>query len=258
MSGQKSPFPRSPYGVLGLRPGADRAAVDEAYRRLMKLHHPDLPDGDAEQAAEINRAYASLKRGLDLPPSAFPAVEDRNRLKRGERTRRRGLIAGLVMIAAAIGAVMIVPEPSGPTSAARTAGPVATASRTPDPDTLDLRSLPDEQSVVSGVELARRFAGQRNGEEADRFSRSCDQDLAAFPSLNLLDHCIAFDAATGLLAGNPDRGRFRSEEMAVRHVRAAMRVSNDPVLAEDRIEAIRRATEQLLVAREPESVLRGS
>jgi hypothetical protein len=34
--------PFDPYAELGLTPGADRAAIEAAYRSLMKLHHPDV------------------------------------------------------------------------------------------------------------------------------------------------------------------------------------------------------------------------
>src|SRR5689334_10420065 len=50
----------SALAVLGLAPGADRAAIDRAYRDLMKRHHPDMPGGDASRAAEVNRAYRDL------------------------------------------------------------------------------------------------------------------------------------------------------------------------------------------------------
>ncbi|MBA2635744.1 MAG: J domain-containing protein, partial [Sphingomonas sp.] len=47
----------TPYSVLGLRPGAGRDEIDDAYRRLIKRHHPDYTGGDGDRAAEINRAY---------------------------------------------------------------------------------------------------------------------------------------------------------------------------------------------------------
>ncbi len=49
------PGPASAYAVLELEPGADRAAIEEAYRRLIKRYHPDRSGGDAARAAEINR-----------------------------------------------------------------------------------------------------------------------------------------------------------------------------------------------------------
>jgi len=56
-------MPASPasYATLGLPPGADRAAVDRAYRALMKRHHPDR-GGDPARAASINHAYADITR----------------------------------------------------------------------------------------------------------------------------------------------------------------------------------------------------
>jgi molecular chaperone DnaJ len=55
------------YAVLGLRPDAGRAEVDEAYRRLIKLYHPDRMGGDGSRAAEINRAYTMLRQTLPAP-----------------------------------------------------------------------------------------------------------------------------------------------------------------------------------------------
>jgi curved DNA-binding protein CbpA len=51
---------RSAFAILGLRPGAGRAQVDSAYRRLMKLYHPDRTGGDGIRAAEINRVSGRI------------------------------------------------------------------------------------------------------------------------------------------------------------------------------------------------------
>jgi hypothetical protein len=60
---------QSAYVELGLKPGADRAQIDEAYRRLIKLHHPDRPGGNGERAAQINCAYRELR---NQPPDTLP------------------------------------------------------------------------------------------------------------------------------------------------------------------------------------------
>jgi DnaJ family protein A protein 1 len=49
------------YAVLGLKPGADRDAIEQAYRSLIKRYHPDREGGDGKRAAEINRAYFELR-----------------------------------------------------------------------------------------------------------------------------------------------------------------------------------------------------
>src|SRR5690348_3849188 len=56
----------SAYAALGLEPGADAAAIERAYKRLIKEHHPDRAGGDARRAAELNRAYRELRRTRDL------------------------------------------------------------------------------------------------------------------------------------------------------------------------------------------------
>ena len=41
------------YAVLGLRPGAGRAEVDETYRRLIKRYHPDRMGGSGRFCRKI-------------------------------------------------------------------------------------------------------------------------------------------------------------------------------------------------------------
>ena len=63
---------RCPYAVLGLPPGADDAAVKQAWRRLVAEHHPDrlqargLPADfirvATERMATINAAYSAITR----------------------------------------------------------------------------------------------------------------------------------------------------------------------------------------------------
>ena len=47
------------YEILGLRPGANEAEINEAYRRVMKHTHPDQ-GGDASNAARVNVARDTL------------------------------------------------------------------------------------------------------------------------------------------------------------------------------------------------------
>ncbi len=56
----------SAYAALGLEPGADAAAIEQAYKRLIKQHHPDREGGDPRTAAEINRAYRELRATRSL------------------------------------------------------------------------------------------------------------------------------------------------------------------------------------------------
>jgi hypothetical protein len=54
---------RDPYAVLGVSPGTDQRAIDTAYRRLCRRHHPDVsrdPNAGARML-EINAAYHVLR-----------------------------------------------------------------------------------------------------------------------------------------------------------------------------------------------------
>lgn len=238
---------RSPYTILGLKPGADRAAVDEAYRRLMKQQHPDRPGGDPAAAADLNSAYAALKIAVrdGRSVAAMPALPP----ERLPRKRRRGRLAGLVMGTVAAAGLYFAPAPILPVE--RRAQPVAPPVRATAVERLadapDLRGLPDEDAIAAAVAAARRLHGGGLEGAAVSFSRSCEDDLKTYASLALLDHCTAFDVASGMLGGRTPNARFRAEDMAARHVGAAMRVSPDPVLAEDRVGSVRRLVERLLL-----------
>lgn len=242
---------RSPYSVLGLRPGADRAAVDEAFRRLMKRHHPDLPGGDPDAAAEINRAYAALKS--DLPagreplPARLPAVVTRS--SAATSVRRRGALGGVAMLLAAGGLAVWLPDRT-PVEASPSAAPERLKRSAPQgraPDTLDLSAGPDTAAITVAVEQALKLRSTGLADQADEVSRSCDADLAAYPSPPLLDNCVAFDAASSLLGGSQSQVRFQPGPMSTRHLEAALRVSEDPVLAEERVVSVRQMVRQLLV-----------
>src|SRR4051794_5288138 len=77
-----------PYKVLGVAPGASSEELHDAYRRLVKVHHPDRNGGSAESTRrfqEIQQAYEAIREGRahrpppqpPPPPHADPGVETR-------------------------------------------------------------------------------------------------------------------------------------------------------------------------------------
>jgi len=66
--GKAPPSPREPmsldeaYQILDLKPGATREEIDAAYKRLMKVVHPDHGGGEG-LAAKLNAARARLRKG---------------------------------------------------------------------------------------------------------------------------------------------------------------------------------------------------
>jgi curved DNA-binding protein CbpA len=64
-----------PYKVLGVSPEASEDRLRAAYRRLVRLHHPDHNDGSPESARrfeEVQEAYARIR---SLRAQAAPADE---------------------------------------------------------------------------------------------------------------------------------------------------------------------------------------
>ena len=66
---------RALYAVLGLSPGADRAAIRQSYRALARRLHPDVnrSAGAADQMRELNAAYDAL-RNLPISTPVSPSV----------------------------------------------------------------------------------------------------------------------------------------------------------------------------------------
>jgi curved DNA-binding protein CbpA len=70
---------RDPYEVLGVRPGVSTEDLHDAYRRLVKLHHPDRNGGSAEATRrfqEIQAAYEEVRSGKVRPRPAPPPRRD--------------------------------------------------------------------------------------------------------------------------------------------------------------------------------------
>jgi DnaJ-domain-containing protein 1 len=61
--------PEEAHVVLGVGLGASQEEISAAYRRLARIHHPDVA-GDEERMKVINAAYRELRRsaGRSTPP----------------------------------------------------------------------------------------------------------------------------------------------------------------------------------------------
>lgn len=69
-------FAKSPYEVLGLKPGATNTEIKAAFYKLAKTHHPDINPSNSERFKEIHTAYTSLISDPNKPPeSAFDPGE---------------------------------------------------------------------------------------------------------------------------------------------------------------------------------------
>lgn len=51
---------RTYYDVLGVRASASDAEIRDAYRRLVRVHHPDTAGGDTNRMADLNAAWHAL------------------------------------------------------------------------------------------------------------------------------------------------------------------------------------------------------
>jgi curved DNA-binding protein CbpA len=82
-----------PYRVLEVSPEASSEELHDAYRRLVKLHHPDRNDGSEESArrfAEIQAAYEEV-RARPRPTRPHRAAEAAESVKERMATLEREL-----------------------------------------------------------------------------------------------------------------------------------------------------------------------
>ena len=78
---------RDPYRVLGISPGASAEEMHDAYREMVKRHHPDRNGGSPESTRrfqEIQEAYDELRfsRAASAPPREPSVVERMATLER--------------------------------------------------------------------------------------------------------------------------------------------------------------------------------
>jgi hypothetical protein len=238
----------SALAVLGLPPSADPAAIEQAYKKLIKQHHPDREGGDASRAAEINRAYRELRGAKDADPLQL------NELRNERRKRRRwpllALVAGIFA-----GAVILMVGPSAPLSRTLSLGGAASQLAHPRMAATTTSQAMNEQLHVTAIDEAVRDAVQifRTKDEmalADA-SHECERRFRETPGTVLLDRCAAFDdAVVGLEDRDPlrDEGPFAALAVTGRQWSAASALSDDDLAIDSRLDRIRLRVELALAA----------
>ncbi len=238
----------SALAVLGLEPGADAAAIEHAYKRLIKQHHPDREGGDSTRAAEINRAYHELRGGK----AANDPLQFNDDLAGGRR-RARWPIALLAVVAAA-GGFLLGTGPGGTLGPGRgeTTLPVrrATVPAAPDPITGQLHVGEINSAISDAVRLNRA----RDEPALANASRDCERRFRDNPGTMMLDRCAAFDdAVVGLEDRDPlrDGGPFAPLAVTGRQWSAASELSDDSLAIDSRLDQIRLRVELALVPPAP-------
>lgn len=251
MSGEKSA-----YATLGLRPGAARAEVDEAYRRLIKRYHPDRMGGDCSRAADINQAYTQLRRGFGQPVAQRRSVPVPVQPPRRPRRRSVGwLAAGVVVAAGAVAVANDIPSRGfdRPTDSLDWAVPAfrPTSSTRVSPFT-DLDEPLQTSVIDNAIAAAVRFHASGDPSASVEYSRACHNRFRREPNLAWFDSCAAFDEATVTLTGADlfaDSGPFNSSSVMARHFGAARMLSGDMLAADSRLHRIRSRVELTLIPR---------
>ena len=238
----------SAFAALGLEPGADTAAIEQAYKRLIKQHHPDREGGDPGKAAEINRAYRDLRatRSLKAP------LELNDELTIPRRDSHAWFVMALLIALATLG-LLLSQERLGtrPESVALPTVPKLSQrqvnERMAKADPMD-RAL--STSVIdAAVQDALRLARTRDEMALAKLSGDCHRALRSTPSLSQLDRCAAFDdAVVELQDRDPlrDRGPFSEIAVTGRMWSGATALSDDSVAIDGRLDRIRARVELAL------------
>jgi hypothetical protein len=260
------PTRASAYAILGLQPGADRAAVEQAYRELIKRYHPDRSGGDAERAVEINRAYFELRQPPSSPARADGRSASRRRRRRSRRRRRGSALWPVLLIAA--GSLAIIERERLAAVLQRSvaglenlqAAPLSGGRRTAVAlDSAALDGPLDETAIARSIELAIRLAQRGDEDGLANRSRDCHRRMRSDPGLEQLDRCAAFDDAVASIDGRDvlnDRGVFSASAITARQMTAASLLSSDYLAIERRLDRIRTVV-QLTLRPAPEESAAG-
>ena len=240
----------SAFAVLGLEPGADRAAVERAYKRLIKQHHPDREGGDGTRAAEINRAYRELRavRNSNDPLQLNVDGPDAQR-------HSRAWMASLFLVAVAALGALIWQTPLAPMATSRPAKGAADVAVEHHRLT-SANDDPMEQPLhLAAIDVAANEALQLSLNKDEMAlaatSQDCHHLLRRDPSLLQLDRCAAFDdAVIELQDRDPlrDQGPFSELAVTGRLWNGATALSEDSVAIDGRLGRIRSRVEAALTA----------
>jgi len=239
----------SAYAALGLEPGADSATIEQAYRKLIKEHHPDRKGGSSKRAAEIIEAYRELRAGRNLK-DPLELNDEWGMPARGSRA----WVAVALLLIVGLGLLLVAPGPissltqlakhrSGSTH--RTVGTAAT----------DPMDQPLHVEAIDGAALqALQLAHTKDEMALASASRDCHHLLRSQPTLLQLDRCAAFDDAVVQLEDRDplrDQGPFSELAVTGRIWAGATALSDDSVAIDGRLDRIRLRVEEALAPATP-------
>jgi hypothetical protein len=227
----------SAYAALGLSPDADSASVEQAYRRLIKEHHPDRAGGDARRAAEINRAYRELRtRNAQMDPLDL-VDEDLPPARRGRSWTAFALVAAVSVLGLTLtGRLGSIHSLLVAGTERLSTAPVPRTASEPMNQPLNVAAI--EGSVRRALQLARTSDEMGLANASD----DCHRELRQEPSVLLLDRCAAFDDAVVQLQDRDplrDQGPFSELAVTGRQLSGAGTLSQDSVAIDSRLDRIR-------------------
>lgn len=235
----------SAFAALGLEPGADAAAIEQAYRRLIKQYHPDREGGDGTRAAEIIHAYRLLKGGKAL----IDPLQFNEPLPPRPRSRWPAF-AAVALATFVVTIVAVVPRLPVGDVAWLAGAQIAGKHRH---KAAPLRNALEEDlhlgAIRQGVADAVLLYHTKDEMALASASRDCHARLRAEPGTALLDRCAAFDdAVVGLEDRDPlrDRGPFATLDVTSRQWSGASLISDDPLAIDSRLDRIRLQVELAL------------
>jgi len=230
----------------GLEPDAGSSEIEQAYRRLIKQHHPDREGGDASRAAEINRGYREL-RGHRHLKEPLDLHED------WPLDRRRGWAwLLLALILAGTGAVVFLSQPQlGRPQLANANGRVGAGTRAHGSGDNPMEQPIELRRINLAASEALQMSRSTDEMTLAKASSDCHHQFRRAPTLRQFDRCAAFDDAVVQLEDRDplrDQGPFAEIAVTGRLWSRASELSQDSVAIDGRLDRIRRQVELALAA----------
>jgi DnaJ-like protein len=233
----------SAYAALGLDPGADSASIEQAYRKLIKKHHPDREGGNTSRAAEIIEAYRAIRaeRNLKDPLELNEEMGLPGRSGRGWVAAAMLLVVAILLFLILTGPLSSIAQPGGhrPALIHRVGGSAA------DPMDQPLHLAAIDGAALQALELTRT----KDEMALSGASRDCHHLLRNAPTILQLDRCAAFDDAVVQLEDRDplrDQGPFSELAVTGRVWSGASALSDDSVAIDGRLDRIRLRVEEVI------------
>lgn len=227
-------------GQAGTEAEARAKRINEAFAILKDPAKRALYDSELERNDGADRSTPARAARPPPPAAPVPAQTDPRR-PASRRGAVRGLLLVLMLAAPVFGGAWYYREKlrNAPLLRDVEAGASASAAAV---EAAPYERPIVEADIVDAIADAQWVLDYGTTEDAVEYSRGCFDELRTYPTIRLLDRCIAFDFAWQYQLKAPVSGYFAAPAMKARHLGTADSFADGEEMNEARLESLEALT----------------